>query len=91
MHYGLAYNGHGVAPAHLGGKILRDRVLRRESDLQALPFVDGREITFPPEPLMTAGSALTRWALRRQDRRLDAGRREGLTEPSLLRMMERLG
>ena len=91
VHYGLAYNGHGVAPAHLGGKILRDRVLRRDSDLQALPFVDGREIAFPPEPLMTAGSALTRWALRRQDSRLDAGRREGLTEPPLLRVMERLG
>jgi glycine/D-amino acid oxidase-like deaminating enzyme len=90
VHYGLAYNGHGVAPSHLGGKILRDRVLGRDSDLLALPFVDGREIPFPPEPLMTLGSGLTRWSLRRQDRRLDAGRREGLTEPPLLRALDRL-
>lgn len=91
VHYGVAYNGHGVAPSHLGGKILRDRVLGRTSELTDLPFVDGREIAFPPEPLATMGSALSRRALRRQDRRLEAGRREGLTEPPLLRLLDRLG
>lgn len=90
VHYGVAYNGHGVAPSHLGGKILRDRVLGVEGELTALPFVDGREIVFPPAPLGTIGSILTRRALRRQDRRLEAGRREGLTEPPLLRLLDRL-
>lgn len=91
VHYGVAYNGHGVAPSHLGGRILRDRVLGVASELTALPFVDGREVRFPPEPLATIGSVLSRWALRRQDRRLYAGRREGLTEPPLLRLLDRLG
>jgi glycine/D-amino acid oxidase-like deaminating enzyme len=91
VHYGVGYNGHGVAPSHLGGKILRDKVLGRHSELLALPFVDAHEPTFPPEPLMSIGSALTRRALLRQDRRLDAGRREGMTDPPLLRILEKLG
>lgn len=91
VHYGVAYNGHGVAPSHLGGKILRDRVRGVASESTALPFVDGREITFPPEPLAAIGSLLSRRALRRQDRRLEAGRREGLTDPPLLRLLDRLG
>ena len=43
LHYGLAYNGHGVAPTHTGGKILRDKVLGRTSEYTELCFVDARE------------------------------------------------
>jgi glycine/D-amino acid oxidase-like deaminating enzyme len=91
LHYGVGYNGHGVAPSHLGGKILRDKVLGRDSELLELPLVDGRELEFPREPLATIGSAVTRTALLRQDRALDAGRPGGLTDPLLLRALERLG
>ena len=67
--YGYGYNGHGVAPSHTGGKILRDLVLRRESEYTSLFFVNGRERGFPPEPLRLIGARLTERLLERQDRR----------------------
>lgn len=91
IHYGLGYNGHGVAPSHTGGKILRDKVLGRPSDLTRLCFVDRPELRFPPEPLLWLGAELTRRALLRQDRRFDEGRDDGEMDPWLLRAMRRLG
>ena len=89
LHYGLGYNGHGVAPSHTGGKILRDRVLGQETDLTRLCFVDSKEPTFPPEPLRWIGSELTRRSLLRQDARLADGAQEGDMDPLLLRLMKR--
>lgn len=91
LHYGLGYNGHGVAPSHTGAKILRDRILGRESDLTRLCFVDSQEPTFPPEPLRWIGSELTRRSLLRQDRRLDHGADTGDMDPLMLRVMKQLG
>ena len=91
VHYGLAYNGHGVAPSHTGGKVLRDKVLGRRTETTELCFVDGRELRFPPEPLRYAGAELTRRALLRQDRRFARDRGSGEMDPLLLRVMARFG
>ena len=91
LHYGVAYNGHGVAPTHTGGKILRDRVLGTRSELTELCFVDAHESKFPPEPLRWISAELTRRSLLRQDAQMDAGREVGDMDPPLLRVMKKLG
>ena len=91
LHYGLGYNGHGVAPSHTGGKILRDKVLGKTSDLTELCIVGGKEPGFPPEPLRWIGGALTRSALLRQDAQFDQNRGGGEMDPLLLRIMKKLG
>jgi len=91
LHYGLGYNGHGVAPSHTGGKILRDKVLGTSSELTDLCFVDSPEPGFPPEPLRWVSAELTRRALLRQDGQLDAGRLSGDMDPALLRLMKKFG
>ncbi|WP_141586042.1 FAD-binding oxidoreductase [Actinomadura sp. WMMA1423] len=49
------YTGHGVATANLAGRTLRDLVLRRDTDLTALPWVDRRVRRWEPEPLRWLG------------------------------------
>jgi glycine/D-amino acid oxidase-like deaminating enzyme len=85
--YGYGYNGHGVAPSHTGGKILRDLTLGRDTEYTSLLFVNGRERNFPPEPLRLIGARLTEKLLERQDRRFDRGRGEGEMDPLLLRLL----
>lgn len=91
LHYGLGYNGHGVAPSHTGGKILRDKVLGVDSDLTRLCFVDSKEPVFPPEPLTWIGAELTRRSMLRQDVQFDHGRGSGDMDPLLLRIMRKIG
>lgn len=55
LHYGVAYNGHGVAQACLFGRLLADAVQGRESEEAEL--LARRGIPLPPEPL--------RWCLAR--------------------------
>jgi glycine/D-amino acid oxidase-like deaminating enzyme len=85
--YGYGYNGHGVAPSHVGGKILRDLVLGRDSEYTRLFLVNGRERRFPPEPIRLAGARITERLLERQDRRFDEGKGHGEMDPLLLRML----
>jgi hypothetical protein len=85
--YGYGYNGHGVAPSHTGGKVLRDLVLGRDSEYTNLLFVNGRESKFPPEPLRLIGARLTERLLVRQDRRFERGRGHGEMDPLILRMI----
>jgi len=91
LHYGLGYNGHGVAPSHTGGKILRDKVLGKTSELTDLCIVDAKEPGFPPEPLSWIGGVVTRRALLRQDAQFDQNRGGGEMDPVLLRVMKKLG
>ncbi|MES9543354.1 MULTISPECIES: FAD-binding oxidoreductase [unclassified Actinomadura] len=49
------YTGHGVATANLAGRTLRDLVLRRDTELTALPWVDRRVRRWEPEPLRWLG------------------------------------
>jgi len=92
VHYGFGYNGHGVAPAHTGGRILSDLVLDRQRGYTDLPFVHLEESSFPAGKLVTwAGAELSRRALLRQDERMDAGRTSGRMDPWMLRWMRKLG
>lgn len=45
------YVGDGVATAHLAGRTLADLVLRRDSDLTRLAWVDHRSRRWEPEPI----------------------------------------
>ena len=90
IHYGFGYNGHGVAPAHTGGVLLRDLVLGRETDHTDLLFVRDDEKIFPPQPILWLGAAITRKLLLKQDRNMDHGRNVGDMDPFLLRLMNKL-
>lgn len=91
MHAGVGYNGHGVAPSHTGGKILRDKVLGHASELTELCFVDRPVTPFPPEPLRWVGAELSRKALLRQDARNDAGKGgRGEMDPLMMKVLRRL-
>jgi glycine/D-amino acid oxidase-like deaminating enzyme len=49
--YALGCAGHGVAMSHMNGRVLRDLVLARETELTDLWFVNRRALPLPPEPL----------------------------------------
>ncbi|MEV5576542.1 FAD-binding oxidoreductase [Spirillospora sp. NPDC052269] len=49
------YTGHGVAATNLAGRTLRDLVLRRDTELTALPWVNWRVRRWEPEPLRWLG------------------------------------
>lgn len=49
------YTGHGVATTNLAGRTLRDLVLRRDTELTRLPWVDWRVRRWEPEPLRWLG------------------------------------
>jgi glycine/D-amino acid oxidase-like deaminating enzyme len=84
VHYGFGYCGHGVGPAHLGGQILRDLVLGRQSEFTDLCFVREQALPFPREPLRYLGMNVVRRTLLAQDRK---GKRK--VEPWLVRVLAR--
>ena len=88
VHYGYGYNGHGVAPTHLGGKILASLVLGNDS-YRDFPFVGSEEHTFPGSTLTWIGASLTRRSLLRQDRAMDRGSPSGDMDPWLVRVLTR--
>ena len=90
VHYAFGYSGHGVAPAHTAGRILRDLVLGHDTDDTQVCFVDHPQPSFPPEPLTWVGAELTRRLLQRQDRRMDRGADAGEVDPLLLRVLDHL-
>lgn len=90
VHYAFGYSGHGVAPTHTAGRILRDRILGRVTEDTEVCFVDTPQPRFPPEPLTWIGAESTRRLLQRQDRRMDRGADGGEVDPLLLRVLDRL-
>jgi glycine/D-amino acid oxidase-like deaminating enzyme len=82
--YALGYTGLGVGASRWAAGVVRDFILRPDSDLLRLRFVQSRPIPFPPEPLRSAAVQAVRWELDRADR--NEGRR-GL----LLRTLDALG
>lgn len=83
--YGFGYNGHGVAPSHLNGQILRDLLLGRRTGLTGLALVTKKPIAFPPGPIR---DPLVRASVRALQRCDDEGR--PAREPFLLRALNRL-
>ncbi len=86
VHFGFGYSGHGVAPSHLGGQILCDLVLERQSPLTELCFVRATAIPFPGEPLRYLAVNLARRSLLAQDRK---GKPK--VDPWTVRMLMRIG
>lgn len=73
VHYGMGYTGNGVAPAHVGGRILAHKVLGTHDPVLDLPIVDGRPRRFPPEPFRSPGALVANQAIHRRDAAQDAG------------------
>ncbi len=66
------YVGDGVAAANLAGRTLTDLILRRDSELTSLPWVNHRSPSWEPEPLRwlgaNAGLRAMSWADRAEAR-----------------------
>jgi glycine/D-amino acid oxidase-like deaminating enzyme len=77
VHYGVGFNGHGVAQATLMGAMLAKRVLGGEHEYETA--LRRRSLAWPIEPLRWVGARLIIGALRaidkRTDRRIRAARR----------------
>jgi glycine/D-amino acid oxidase-like deaminating enzyme len=82
--YALGYTGLGVGASRWAGGVIRDLVLRPDSELLRLRFVRSRPFPFPPEPLRSLAVNAVRHELDRADR--NEGRR-GI----LLRTLDALG
>lgn len=86
VHFGFGYSGNGVAPSHLGGRILAALALGSDEPVVRLPIVGGVPRRFPPEPFRYLGARLMREAMiRRED-----GEEEGRRPPWWLRQLTRL-
>jgi glycine/D-amino acid oxidase-like deaminating enzyme len=62
------YVGHGVAGSNLGGRTLCDLILRRDTALTALAWVNGAARKWEPEPLRFLGVHGMYAAYRQADR-----------------------
>jgi glycine/D-amino acid oxidase-like deaminating enzyme len=82
--HAIGYTGLGVAASRWAAGIVRDFLLRPQSDLLRLQFVRSTPVPFPPEPLRSAVVQVMQRELARADRK--HGRR-GL----LLRSLDRFG
>jgi glycine/D-amino acid oxidase-like deaminating enzyme len=82
--YALGYTGLGVAASRWAGGVVRDMLLRPESDLLRLRFVRAKPWPIPPEPLRSLGVAVLQREIARAD---DHEGRKGL----VLRFLENLG
>ncbi|MRH88501.1 FAD-dependent oxidoreductase [Nocardia sp. SYP-A9097] len=63
------YTGHGVATTNLAGRTLRDLLLRRDTELTSLPWVNWRVRRWEPEPLRWIGVQLMYSLYRAADHR----------------------
>jgi glycine/D-amino acid oxidase-like deaminating enzyme len=91
VHYGAGYSGNGVAPSHLGGRVLAALVLDRPDATTELPIVNRWPRAFPPEPLRSIGTRVVREAIVRRDQAEDAGRRVGRIAGIVSRLPRKLG
>ncbi|WP_169945711.1 FAD-binding oxidoreductase [Microbispora sp. H11081] len=74
------YTGHGVTTTNLAGRTLRDLVLRRDTELTRMPWVDRRVRAWEPEPLRWLGVH----SMYRLYRMADARESNGMTRTSVL-------
>jgi glycine/D-amino acid oxidase-like deaminating enzyme len=73
VHYGHGYTGNGVGPAHLGGRIMANRILGKADPVLDLPLVDLEPLRFPPQPVRSPGALVANTAIRRKDEAEDEG------------------
>ncbi len=82
--YGHGYTGNGVAPSHVGGKILASLALATKDEWADSPMVEQRPLPFlPREPARYLGGQLVRAAVRRKEAAQDAGRAVGRLDTAL--------
>lgn len=84
LHHAIGYTGLGVGASRWAGGILRDMILRPDSELLRLRLVRQPPFPWPPEPIRTIGIRWVQRELARADAR--EGRR-GLT----LRLLDAMG
>jgi glycine/D-amino acid oxidase-like deaminating enzyme len=61
--YAVGCTGHGVAMTHMNGRIIRDLVLGRQTELTRLWFVNRRSFPIPPEPFRSIGARAVTMAM----------------------------
>lgn len=91
VHYGLGYTGNGVAPSHLGGKILAALALHAGDGFTRLGVVTREPKRFPPEPIRSPGMLVANAAIRRKDDLDDDGRWVDPLTGLVARLPRRLG
>lgn len=91
VHYGFGYSGNGVAPSHLGGRILAALALESDEPVTRLAVVNPRPHRFPPEPMRYVGARVLREAMIRREDTEEAGRRPAWWLRELTRIPRRLG
>ncbi len=91
VHHGLGFTGNGVAPCHLGGRILASLAMHAEDGFSRLALVTHEPLRFPPEPILSPGMLVVNEAIRRKDDAEDRGRRPNPLVTFVSRMPRRLG
>jgi glycine/D-amino acid oxidase-like deaminating enzyme len=91
VHYAVGFTGNGVAPSHLGGRILSALALDAEDDVTRLPMVNRKPKKFPPTPITAIGTPIVQWAILRKDRAEDRGKRAGWLTRFVAGLPRRLG
>ncbi len=91
VHSGVGFTGGGVGPTHLGGKILSALTLGISDETTALPLVGMEPMRFPPEPLLSAGAAMTQGAIVRKDEAEDRGSSPDPLTGFIARLPRRMG
>jgi glycine/D-amino acid oxidase-like deaminating enzyme len=71
--YAIGCTGHGVAMTHMNGRIIRDLVLARKTDLTDLWFVNRRSFAIPPEPIRSIAARTVMAAMTLDDWWCDRG------------------
>jgi glycine/D-amino acid oxidase-like deaminating enzyme len=71
--YAIGCAGHGVAMTQMNGRIIRDLVLGRKTDLTDLWFVNRRSFPIPPEPLRSLAVKTVTTAMKLDDWWCDRG------------------
>lgn len=91
LHAGWGFTGHGVGPAHLGGRILSGLALGVRDEVTTLPLVGPPVKLFPPEPARWIGGSLIRDALVRKDAADERGERVDPVTRGLAKLPQVLG
>jgi glycine/D-amino acid oxidase-like deaminating enzyme len=91
VHYGLGYTGNGVAPSHLGGKILAALTSRADDGFTRLGVVTRDPKRFPPEPIRSPGMLVANAAIRRKDDLEESGRRVDPLTMFVAKLPRRMG
>lgn len=91
VHYGHGYTGNGVGPAHLGGRIIANRILGKTDPVLDLPLVDLEPLRFPPQPVRSPGALAANTAIRRKDEAEDEGEDPNPLVDFVAKLPRRLG